>query len=158
MREVKKDLASLKFHKEVRFAQINRTIEIDFDPNHELDMEYDTHKGQPIINLEIVIGSSLLPRHSCACHKLNIVIRRSISRNQELTGILKSLNQSNAHIRKSIELSRTFSEKKCRLRLENLTRWSSAYLMLESVKRAYDRGIVFILLLTEAKIITNGHT
>jgi hypothetical protein len=26
------------------------------------------------------------------------------------------------------------------LRIENLTRWSSTFLMLESVKRAYDKG------------------
>ena len=30
---------------------------------------------------------------------------------------------------------------KCRLRTENVTRWSSAYLVLESVKRAYDKQI-----------------
>jgi hypothetical protein len=34
-----------------------------------------------------------------------------------------------------------FRIKKCRLRLENLTRWSSAYLILESVKRAFDAGL-----------------
>jgi len=34
-----------------------------------------------------------------------------------------------------------FRNKKCRLRLENLTRWSSAYLLLESVKRALDGGL-----------------
>ena len=33
-----------------------------------------------------------------------------------------------------------FKEKSCRLRIENLTRWSSTFLMLESIKRAYDRG------------------
>ena len=32
-----------------------------------------------------------------------------------------------------------FIEKKYRLRIENTTRWSSAFLMLEAVKRAYDR-------------------
>ena len=53
---------------------------------------------------------------------------------------IRILNNANSSIRRSIALSRTFREKKCRLRLENKTRWSSAYLMLESVKRAYDRG------------------
>ena len=37
-------------------------------------------------------------------------------------------------------MSRVFRKKKCRLRLENLTRWSSSYLLLESVKRAYDKN------------------
>jgi hypothetical protein len=39
-----------------------------------------------------------------------------------------------------VNLARSFREKKCRLRIENVTRWSSAYLMLESVKKAYDRN------------------
>lgn len=50
---------------------------------------------------------------------------------------LKLLNRSNAHIRKTIQLNKTFAKKKSRLRIENATRWSSAFLMLESVKRAY---------------------
>ena len=54
--------------------------------------------------------------------------------------MLKRINNSNAKIKRSIKLSSVFKEKKCRLRLENLTRWSSSYLMLESVKRAFDRG------------------
>ena len=33
-----------------------------------------------------------------------------------------------------------FKDKCCRLRIENLTIWSSTFLMLESIKRAYDRG------------------
>ena len=32
-----------------------------------------------------------------------------------------------------------FKDKCCRLRIENLTIWSSTFLMLESIKRAYDR-------------------
>ena len=37
-----------------------------------------------------------------------------------------------------METMKAFIVKKCRLRTENLTRWSSTFLMLESVKRAYD--------------------
>ena len=34
-----------------------------------------------------------------------------------------------------------FNLEKCKLRLENLTRWSPAYLMLLSVKKAYDKNM-----------------
>lgn len=59
---------------------------------------------------------------------------------EDVLEVLKELNSSNAQTRNAIKLSATFRDKKCRLRLENTTRWSSAFLMLESVKRAYDRG------------------
>ena len=34
-----------------------------------------------------------------------------------------------------------FNLEKCKLRLENLTRWSPSYLMLLSVKKAYDKNM-----------------
>ena len=40
----------------------------------------------------------------------------------------------------SLFFIQAFKEKKCRLQCENLTRWSSSFLMLESVKRAYEKG------------------
>jgi hypothetical protein len=58
-----------------------------------------------------------------------------------LAQILIDLNYSNSRVRRSIQLNRMFRIRKCRLRLENLTRWSSAYLLLESVKRAFDGGL-----------------
>ncbi len=58
-----------------------------------------------------------------------------------LAQILIDLNYSNSRARRSIQLNRMFRIKKFRLRLENLTRWSSAYLLLESVKRAFDAGL-----------------
>ena len=109
--------------------------------NYDFDIHYDLNKGTPIKNLSINIGESDLPRFSCACHKVNLAVRHSISRHSELCSILKKLNSTNAHIRRSIKLTQTFKEKKCKLRLENLTRWSSAYLLLESVKKAYDRNL-----------------
>lgn len=39
-------------------------------------------------------------------------------------------------IRKSYDLSRVFHDLKARLRLENTTRWGSAYISLLSIKRA----------------------
>ena len=53
---------------------------------------------------------------------------------------IRLLNQCNASVKRTLKLNRVFREKKCRLRLENLTRWSSGYLMLESVKRALNKN------------------
>jgi hypothetical protein len=58
-----------------------------------------------------------------------------------LVDILKDLNKINSSIRQSVQLNRAFKEQKSRVRLENLTRWSSSYLLLLSVKKAYDKGM-----------------
>lgn len=105
----------------------------------DISNQYSVENELLFEDLEITIGDNKITRYSCACHKLNIAVRHAISQHS-LSDILKSLNSSNRTIRKVIELNSVFRNKKCRLRLENLTRWSSAYLMLESVKRAYDRG------------------
>lgn len=91
-------------------------------------------------DLKIQLGSADLPRFSCACHKLNLAVRHAISSHSSIQTTLKRLNSCNVSIRRCIALSTTFREKKCRLRIENETRWYSAYLILESVKSAYDRG------------------
>ena len=52
------------------------------------------------------------------------------------------INSVNASIRRSIQINNNFKEKRCRLRCECITRWSSAFLVLESVKRAYDKGLI----------------
>ena len=47
------------------------------------------------------------------------------------------MNNFISKIKKSISLNKIFSDAKCRLRLENVTRWGSAFLMLEAIKKAY---------------------
>ena len=106
----------------------------------DFDFIYDLSNGrQRITDLVINFGTSDLPRFSCSCHKLNIVVRHAISDN-ELSGILRQLSSSNSTVRNTISLNRFFKDHRFRLRLENPTRWGSAFLVLESVKRAYDRG------------------
>jgi hypothetical protein len=106
----------------------------------DFDFIYDLSIGrQKITELVINFGTSDIPRFSCSCHKLNIVVRHAIS-DHELSSILRQLSRSNATVRNTISLNRFFKEHRFRLRLENPTRWGSAFLVLESVKRAYDRG------------------
>ena len=44
-------------------------------------------------------------------------------------------------IKQSIELNKVFANAKCRLRLENITRWGSTFLMLERLKKAHKKGL-----------------
>ncbi len=107
-----------------------------------IDFNFDSHyQKMPFENLQINFGSDDLPRFNCANHKLNIAVRGAISIHHEFTNILKSLNKTNAHIRRSIKLNYAFKQEKCKLRLENLTRWSTSYLMLLSVKKAYMKNM-----------------
>lgn len=101
---------------------------------------YNLTQGEHLMENEINIDTNKIPRFSCACHKANLTVRHAISMHS-IGENLKLLNSANAHVRKSIELNKMFANKKSRLRIENATRWSSAYLMLESVKRAYDKNV-----------------
>jgi len=95
---------------------------------------YDLTKGAILKVLNISMGSTDLPRFQCACHKLNIAVRTAISNNKEITDILEKLCRENRSIRKSIQVSQVCRNLKSKLRLPNAIRWSSAFLMLESVK------------------------
>ena len=54
--------------------------------------------------------------------------------------MIKAMNAANVKIRRSHELNGIFLKLKCRLKTENLTRWSSTLFMLLSVMRAYKCG------------------
>ena len=112
---------------------VENTKTVNLDPIEE----YDLSKGQNLTNQYFEIEVNKIPRFSCACHKANLAVRHAISMHL-ISDDLKLLNKANAHIRRSINLNKNFVHNKARLRIENTTRWSSAYLMLESVKRAYD--------------------
>jgi hypothetical protein len=95
----------------------------------------------PITDFKIKLGSSSLPLFNCANHKLNLATHAAISIHRPLVDLLKNLSKINSSIRRSVQLNKAYKENKCRVRLENFTCWSSSYLMLLSVKKAYDKGI-----------------
>ena len=103
--------------------------------------EYDLSKGELINDLVINLGTDSLPRFSCASHKCNIALRLAIKNHQFLCKTLAKLTNFAASTKRSINLIKLHAEKKSRLRCENLTRWSSSYLMLESFHKAYMRGV-----------------
>ena len=76
------------------------------------DILYDLRKGSLIKDLRIKLSSNYLPRFSCACHKINIAVRKAISSHPSLCKILRDLNIKNKKIRRSLKLSKVFSKKK----------------------------------------------
>ncbi len=149
--EIRRDIESLKIKKRVTFNSSKIEHESSSSQaafaitpattqsQNNFDETYRKNT-KPIESLEINFGTSDLPLFNCACHKLNIAIRKAISRHSFIKDMIKTLNSSNVETKRAISLNKIFADKKCRLRIENLTRWSSTYLMLEAVKRAYDRG------------------
>jgi len=82
-----------------------------------------------------------LPRISCANHKINLVVKSAIRKHKTIAKHLRILNNFITKIRNTIELNKVFANQKCRLRLENSTRWGSGFLMLERIKKAYSKGL-----------------
>jgi hypothetical protein len=132
----------------VNNTEFRNSISYSKDPIIDLNQSSNTnfdfssmYESMPITDFKINLGTSDLPLFNCANHKLNLATRAAISIHRPLVKILKDLNKINSSIRRSVQLNRAFKEQKCRVRLENLTRWSSSYLMLLSVKKAYDKGL-----------------
>lgn len=128
---------------EIQFNTQNQ--QIDQQPLDVLDYlnsdsdEYDRSKGEPIDDLVINLGTDDIPRINCANHIMNNAIRASIKNHPIVCADLKKLNKFAAHLKRSTELNNIFQQLKCRLRLENDTRWGSAFLLLEIIKKAFDK-------------------
>ena len=90
--------------------------------------------------IEIKIDSINVPRYSCAAHKLNICIRKSILECEFVSKFLKDLSKFASSIIHSIPRSLVHRNKKSKLRTDNATRWGSSFLMLEAILKAYKRG------------------
>ncbi len=110
---------------------------IDFDKTSI----YDLHNNDEIIDeLNIEIGSGDLAPFNCANHKLDNSIRGAILKHPIVSQNLKIINKFCVDMRNVTEFNVIFVELKCRLKLENDTRWGSAFLALEIVKIAFNRG------------------
>ena len=57
-----------------------------------------------------------------------------------ICNLMRKLNKCASNIRRTIEKSKLFRLKKSRLRLENLTRWGTAFIQLVSFLRAILNG------------------
>ena len=114
-----------------------RAVEDNFVSNQAENYELEEDDGVGSSDqIEIEIGSSQIPRISCSNHKLNLAVRNAMSQHGMICSDLKKLNSFISTIRCSYNLDRVFQNSKCRLRLENSTRWGSAFLSIETVIRA----------------------
>ena len=141
--EINKDESEIQYTHVIKTKSVTNKDQNDL--NEDLDdldddEEYNLDSDKLIKDLKINLGSADIPRYQCANHKLDIVGRKAVRLHRELRDICRKLNRSNARCRKVIKLSRVFRKKKCRLRLESKTRWSTFYLLLLSAKKAYDKG------------------
>ncbi len=90
--------------------------------------------------LTIKLGSNIIPRYSCSCHKCNITVRKAIKMSKPFARDLRKLSKYAGRVHRSNNLSRIFQELKSKLRNENLTRWDSSFLMLWSFYKAHKKG------------------
>lgn len=98
--------------------------------------------AQPTNQLDLEIGDKRIPRFCCACHKIHNVIQAATTQHQEFSNILQEINTASKRIRNCIVVNAPFRYKKCRLRCLNVTRWSSAFMMLEAVLRAFNKKML----------------
>ena len=127
-------------------AEDNDEFEYDFErPRQNSEIQQDPtrfiHKGEQLRDLSIQLGSDTLPRFCCACHKNNIAVRRAINKDKSLPTVIKRLSAYSAKHKNSINRVKLSIKNKARLRIENATRWSSEYLVMESHHKAYKRNI-----------------
>ena len=98
---------SLKEISSLKFSETQNTEIEDMPVPYDIDFEseYDTTRGASICNLEIEIGSDLLPRISCAAHKANISVRASIKNHDPNAKLLKALSKFCATSHRSINIT-----------------------------------------------------
>ena len=117
-------------------------IDINNNDNENEDGEYNLTGGHSLIEeFELLIGSNRYPRFSCANHKANLAIRKTIKCDKTFVNLIKKLNKFSTSSHMSVIQAQIFRIKKNRLRSENLTRWSSTFMLIFSYYKGYVKGI-----------------
>ncbi len=101
---------------------------------------YQRTGSKKLKDLVINLGSADIFRISCVNHKINLAIRSAIIQHPVISTILKKTSKFCDTIRSAIITNDVCRDLKARLRVENNTRWGSAFLLLEVYKKAVDRG------------------
>ena len=93
------------------------------------------------LNMKLGEGDGVeIESFNCACHKANIAVNKTINAHPEMKKDLKAIAKYTKRIRKT-KVNKLFAIEKCRLHCANKTRWSSGFLNLYSVYKAYKRGL-----------------
>ena len=93
-----------------------------------------------ICDIKLNIGTKIVPRYSCANHKLNLAIKKSIIENPIVEKLFKELSKFASKSKKKLEISRLMRNKKSKLRTDNKIRWGSGFLMLSTFIKAIKNG------------------
>lgn len=107
------------------------------------DQEYLNNTKPALSDIKLEIRSKIIPRYSCANHKLNLAIRKSIKENPQVEQLFKDLSKYASKSKKKLEISRLMRRKKSKLRTNNKIRWGSGFLMLSTFIKAIQNGIIF---------------
>lgn len=111
--------------------------------------EYDLNKGEPIFASEFKLilkidksfSAKNITRFSCACHKINLAVRKAVLEHEEIRNLLNEMKNYVKSAKLSHNFSRILREHKTKLRCENLTRWGSSFLMILSFLKANKAGV-----------------
>ena len=132
----------IEFEKNNQKISAKNSELINMDPSDfDSIFNYDLSNSRNTIDkLDINLGSTDIPRISCANHKLNLCVRSAVAKHPIVENNLSLIRQFVVKIKKCPRLSDLFEDAKCRLRTENDTRWGSTYLQLEMIHKAYERN------------------
>ncbi len=82
---------AIVFNDPVDYNEENETFGSDEDSVSDND-QYEFGGGRIFKELSIKLGTSAIPRFSCANHKCNIAVRKAIRQHPALTVVLKKLS------------------------------------------------------------------
>jgi hypothetical protein len=107
-----------------------KSIEITEDDFDSLITDNCRQLTRAYSEISLNFGSDDIPRIYCSCHKLNIAVRLAMEKHGIVLDLIKGLNKQNDYIRTTQILNEIVIKHRCRFRLENATRWGSAFLVL----------------------------
>ena len=125
---------------DIKFSKLSNEIDAEIDATGIDDADnYEFGDHSIVDQLEFELGSRKVPRFACTNHKFNISIRNTVRSCKRLKTILSLLCSFAKKTHQTIQIARIFQQQKNRLRNENLTRWSSSFLMLICFYKAYKK-------------------
>lgn len=140
--EINEDLNILKTNSaqnkayETTSCELNQPIIKIEETIEDCNSNYNLTFGKLLTELELEIDSNKVVRFSCANHKFNMALRTTISTDKNLRTILALLSNNLKRNHQPL----IFDLNKNTLRIENDTRWTCAFHILNSYQKAYEKG------------------
>jgi hypothetical protein len=143
LNEIRQD--AVRIEREIYNATETIETESESEDQHETDCFFEkVNNEEPvdklILQLDSVSGQKL-SRYSCCVHKANNAIKKAIQSIPLFSKDLSQLTKWTKNVRKKNPKTKIYEIKSSRLRCENKTRWSSGFLNLISVYKAYKNKV-----------------